>query len=312
MNAKHLYFLGLVLALGIPAAFAQTTSVSKLDSKTTEVPTGEHRKVEGVIVSRDGDNLVLRLTPAVANVSVKVTSFTQIREKKFNPFRKSRRYQPSQLTPGLTVDVEGHGDSDGALVADKIVFTNDDFKLARSVDARVSPVEENERKMSGQIDELGAVSNSARGGAKAAQETADKAHERISNLDDYKTVSSTTVHFKVGSALLSEDAKKSLDELVQQSKDLKGFVIEVAGFASSEGNAAFNQRLSRQRAEAVVEYLTEQHDIPLRRIMIPTGYGVTHPVARNNTRNGRQENRRVEVRILVSRGIAVQASANPS
>jgi len=84
----------------------------------------------------------------------------------------------------------------------------------------------------------------------------------------------------------------------------------VAGFASSEGNPALNRRLSRQRAEAVAEYLAEQHDIPLRRIMIPTGYGVSHPVADNSTRTGRQENRRAEVRILVSRGMAAPAGGS--
>jgi len=129
-------------------------------------------------------------------------------------------------------------------------------------------------------------------------------------LDDYEAVQSITVRFKVGSAQLSEEAKRSLDEVAQQAKSRKGYVIEVAGFASSEGNPALNRRLSRQRAEAVAEYLAEQHDIPLRRIMIPTGYGVSHPVADNTTRTGRQENRRAEVRILVSRGMAAPAGAS--
>ena len=60
----------------------------------------------------------------------------------------------------------------------------------------------------------------------------------------------------------------------------------------------------------MAEYLAEQHDIPMRRIMIPTGYGVSHPVADNTTRTGRQENRRAEVRILVSRGMAAPAGAS--
>ncbi len=304
------FVLVCAIALGVPAAMAQTATSSTPESKTAGVFPGEHRKIEGTIVGRDGEKLVLRLTPTEAALTVKLTNFTQIREKKSNPFRKARKYQPSQLSPGLTVEVEGRGDSNGALVADKILFTNDDYKMARTVDARMSPVEENERKMSGQIDELNTVSNAARGGAKAAQETADKANDRISALDDYKAVRTMTVHFRVGSAVLSQEAKASLDELARLSKELQGFVIEVAGFASSEGNAAFNQRLSRQRAEAVVEYLTEQHDIPLRRIMIPAGYGVSHPVADNSTRVGRQENRRVEVRILISRGMAAQASGN--
>ncbi len=315
MNINRLWCLSIALAvavaLGMPAAVAQGTKASSEGPKTASVSVGENRKVEGTITGREGDRLTVRPAATETDVVVKLSSFTQIMEKKANPLRRARKYQASHLVPGLTVEVEGRGDSDGALVADKIRFTNDDFKTARGVDGRVSPFEQNARRMSGQIEEMGAVSNAARGGAKAAQETADKAHDRITRLDDYEAVHSVAVHFKTGSAVLSAEARKSLDELAQQAKSRKGFVIEVAGFASSEGSMAFNRRLSRQRAEAVSEYLAEQHDIPLRRIMVPTGYGVSHPVADNSTRAGRQENRRVEVRVLVSRGMAAPASGSP-
>ena len=314
MNSNHLtrlrFTLAVVVALGMQVAFAQTAKSSSEAPKTAGLFAGEERKVEGTITERDGDRLTLRLAATGTNLSVKLSGFTEIREKKNNPFRGAHKYRASQLVPGLGVEVEGRVDGEGALVADKIRFTNDDFKMARTADARTAPVEENARKMSGQISELDALSNAARGGAKAAQESADKAHDRITNLDDYEAVQSFTIRFKAGSALLSEEAKKSLDELARQAKTRKGFVIEVAGFASSEGNPAFNRRLSRQRAQAVAEYLAEQHDIALRRIMIPTGYGVSHPVADNSTREGRRENRRVEARILVSKGISTSTTGS--
>ncbi len=300
----------IVLTFGI-SAVAQQSIVPSQGSKVISAPAGEHNKVSGTITGRSGDKLTLRLASS-DSLAVKLSGLTQVREKKSNPFRKARKYRADQLVAGLAVEVEGHGDSDGALVADKILLTNDDFKTAQLIDARVAPVEDNEIRMSGQISELGAVSNAARGGAKAAQETADSAHERIAALDDYESVRSVTVQFRVGSAVLSEDARRSLDELASQAKNLKGFVIEVAGFASSEGSREFNQRLSRQRADAVSEYLAQRHDIPLRRIMSPTGYGISHPVSNNSTRAGRQENRRVEVRLMVSRGITAQASTAPS
>jgi outer membrane protein OmpA-like peptidoglycan-associated protein len=268
----------------------------------------EKRKVEGTIVDRDTDRMTLRLAATDTDLVVKLSGFTEVQEKKSNPFRRGRKYMASQLVPGLNVIVEGRGDSDGALMADKIRFTDDQFKAARTVDVRMAPVEQNARRMSGQLSELESVSNAARGGARAAQDTADKAHDRITSLDDYEAVQSITVRFKVGSAQLSDEAKKSLDEVAQQAKSRKGYVIEVAGFASSEGNLAYNRSLSRQRAQAVSEYLAEEHDVPLRRIMIPSGYGISHPVADNASRAGRQENRRAEVRILVSRGIAPAAS----
>jgi len=314
MNFNRLSFLGsslaVVLALGMQVVVAQTTKAPSEAPRTASVLPAEERKVEGTIAERDGDRLTLRLAATDTNLVVKLNGFTQVQEKKNNPFRRGRKYQSSQLVPGLNVIVEGRGDSDGALLAEKIRFTDDQFKSARTVDVRMSPVEENARRMSGQLSELEAVSNAARGGAKAAQDSADKAHDRITSLDDYEAVQSITVRFKVGSAQLSEEAKRSLDEVAQQAKSRKGYVIEVAGFASSEGNLAFNRSLSRQRAQAVSEYLAEQHDIPLRRIMIPSGYGISHPVADNSSRSGRQENRRAEIRILVSRGMAAPAAAN--
>jgi OmpA-OmpF porin, OOP family len=311
-NSMHGLLLIFTLAAAAfverPAA-AQKSAVPAQGPKAVTAFSGMQKKVAGTITYRNGDNLTLRLASS-ETLAVKLSGFTQIREKKSNPLRKGRKYYSDQLTAGLAVEVEGRGDSSGALVAEKILLTNDDLKTAQLIDARVAPVEVNEIRMSGQINELGAISNSARGGAKAAQETADSAHTRITALDDYDSLRNLTIKFKVGSAALSEEARRSLDELALQVKDLKGYVIEVAGFASSEGNLALNRRLSRQRADAVSEYLAEQHDIPLRRIMIPTGYGISHPVSDNSTSSGRQENRRVEVRLLVSRGLTTQISAN--
>lgn len=75
----------------------------------------------------------------------------------------------------------------------------------------------------------------------------------------------------------------------------------MAGFASADGSQNFNRRLSMRRADAVVSYLAENYDIPLRRIITPYGFGAAKPVADNSSREGRQENRRVEVTILVSK-----------
>jgi outer membrane protein OmpA-like peptidoglycan-associated protein len=94
-----------------------------------------------------------------------------------------------------------------------------------------------------------------------------------------------------------------LDEIAEQAKTERGFVIEVSGFASADGSEALNRRLSQSRADAVVRYLAENHMIPLRRIITPFGYGESQPVAENTTREGREQNRRVEVKILVNRGL---------
>ncbi|HZI19609.1 MAG TPA: OmpA family protein, partial [Pyrinomonadaceae bacterium] len=76
-----------------------------------------------------------------------------------------------------------------------------------------------------------------------------------------------------------------------------------SGFASADGSTEANRRLSQRRADAVIRYLVEQHNIPLRRIITPYGFGELQPVAENNSRTGREQNRRVEVKVLVNRGI---------
>jgi outer membrane protein OmpA-like peptidoglycan-associated protein len=81
-------------------------------------------------------------------------------------------------------------------------------------------------------------------------------------------------------------------------------MIEIAGYASIPGSKDFNQQLSEDRAEAVAQYLRNQKNIPLRRILAPAGYGATHPDAPNNDPQGRALNRRVDVKLIVSKGIA--------
>ncbi len=296
---------------------------------------GQTKKIEGFISAHEGDNLTVQKTDG-STVTVKVSGSTEIREKKMNPFRGAQKYSPEKLIRGLEVEVEGTSDSEAMMTAKKIRFTKDDLKTTLTVESRVTPVEnrlgtaegrvstaegrlttgeDNARKMSGQISELDSMSAANQKSAKAAQETADTANtgvrfanDRINSLDDYEEVHTASIHFKAGSSELSSDAKTTLTDVATQAKTKKGFVIEVAGYASADGNAEFNKRLSSQRAQAVVQYLAEEHDIPLRRIITPLGYGTTHAVADNATREGRKENRRTEVKILVSKGMTTSAA----
>src|SRR5438270_327840 len=218
----------------------------------------------------------------------------------------------------------GRGRSNGELNAERIRFNETDLRTARAVESRATPLEErasasegrlteveqNAQKLSGQLDELAAVSNAARGGAKAAQATADAAvsgvnatNDRISALDDYTPQETAAVNFRVGSSVLNPDAKTKLDEIASKALNAKGYVLEVTGYADSTGGTEMNRRLSQRRADAVIRYLVENHQIPLRRIVTPYGFGETNPVADNKTREGRTQNRRVEVKVLVSKGI---------
>jgi outer membrane protein OmpA-like peptidoglycan-associated protein len=134
-------------------------------------------------------------------------------------------------------------------------------------------------------------------------------NERISSLDDYVPQSTTAVNFKVNSAILSDESKTKLDELATMAMNTKGYVIEVSGYTDATGGIEKNRILSQHRADSVIRYLVENHQIPLRRIITPYGYGKTNPVADNTTKEGRAQNRRVEIKLLVNKGLTTPAPA---
>jgi outer membrane protein OmpA-like peptidoglycan-associated protein len=151
--------------------------------------------------------------------------------------------------------------------------------------------------MAGQMDELYAVAAEARKEVAAVS-------ERVSALDDYDVQETVAVNFRVNSAVLSPEAKQQLDTLAEKTTNARGYVIEVSGHTDSTGSEAKNFRLSRERAESVIQYLAVNHKIPLRRFITPMGYGKTEAVADNTTAAGRAQNRRVEVKILLNRGMS--------
>jgi outer membrane protein OmpA-like peptidoglycan-associated protein len=318
--------LTLALALA-PAAFAQEANASAPQTNATSVASGQKMKLKGVVTRRDADTFVVQ-DQTGQRVTVTLTDRTSVKTKG-GFFGGGKNQGVTAILRGLNLEVEGRGDG-ANLVAEKIRFNESDLRTARTVEANVVPVEnrvgeaesrlgqveQNAQRLSGQLDELAAVSNAARGGAKAAQETADAAvagvtatNERISALDDYQVQNTTSVLFRVGSAVLRPDAKQQLDQIAQQALQAKGYVLEVSGFASADGATEANKRLSQRRADAVIRYLVENHNIPLRRIITPFGYGELNPVAENTSRAGREQNRRVEVKVLVSRGIIQSAPA---
>jgi outer membrane protein OmpA-like peptidoglycan-associated protein len=131
-------------------------------------------------------------------------------------------------------------------------------------------------------------------------------------LDDYQPQDTAAVNFRSGSAVLSTDAKATLDQIASKAMNAKGYVLEVSGFADSRGSINLNRQLSQRRADAVIRYLVENHSIPLRRIITPFGYGEINPVAENETREGRAQNRRVEIKLLVNKGLTAPApTMNP-
>ncbi|MGD9589153.1 MAG: OmpA family protein [Pyrinomonadaceae bacterium] len=313
---KRISVFVLALAIGSVSMLAQ-------DVQLRNLAPGQKYKIKGVIVAQDDQSIVVRDSVGV-DTKVVLSPGASIKTKG-GFFGGGDAVAASQLVRGLSLEAEGRGDASGALAATKIRFGKDDFRVAQSIDSRMSPAEariaeqeENAKRVSGQIDELMAISNAARGGAKAAQDTADAAvagvnatNQRISALDDYVVQSTTTVNFRVNSSVLSPEAKQMLDEVATAANSLKGYVIEITGFASSDGDAARNKVLSERRAKAVIDYLVTTHNVPLRRIGQSYGFGELQAVADNSTLEGREANRRVEIKLLVSRGLNQNVEVRP-
>jgi len=311
---KRISIAFLALMLGAMSLYAQNPAAA--DTQLRNAVSGQKYKIKGVIVAKENDNTYIVRDAVGVDTRVVIEPNASVRSN--GGFLSSGdKYASTALVRGLNLELEGRGDQNGAVSVNKVRFSKDNLQTAQSIDARVAPAEEritaaeqNAQRLSGQMDELMAISNAAKGGAKAAQETADAAvagvnatNKRISDLDDYTVQTTATINFKVGSAVLSPEAKAQLDQIAAATNGLKGWMMEVTGYASAEGNTKMNKALSERREKAVREYLIDNHNVSLRRFTPSYGYGELNAVADNSTREGREQNRRVEIKLLVSRGI---------
>lgn len=309
MSFKRFYpfTVGCILAVLMsvaPAVVGQVTSTQTTRDQNLSirsVPSGSKMKFRGVVISRDSDVFTIR-DATRQDYQVLITDNTSI--KTHGGFlRSGKKYPVTDILRGLIVEVEGRGDSQGQLVAEKIRFRESDMRAAQTTDVRVGPVEANMERVAGQMDELYAVAAEARAEVKAV-------NERVSALDDYDVQETVSVTFRTNSAVLSPEAKSQLDALAAKTTAARAFMIEVAGHTDSTGSDAKNFRLSRARADAVVQYLAVQHKIPLRRFVTPMGYGKTDSVAENTTAAGRLQNRRVDVKMIINRGLNQQPASS--
>jgi len=160
------------------------------------------------------------------------------------------------------------------------------------------------------IQEVRAMADHAQQQADRAASSAEQANTRVAgveqsvsdiraNLDKYTLKKTVTVFFDAGRSELLPETTEALDALAGQIKDRNGFLLEIEGFASSDGNPARNETLSQERCEGVRRYLADKHNVPIFRMSI-IGMGVSRPVADNSTPEGRKQNRRVEVRLMTS------------
>lgn len=263
----------------------------------------DKKNIEGVITSRNGDNLVLRGV-GLGVINVAITRSTVVNELKGPLGLGILPSSMSQdiLVPGLKVTVEPES-AERKGVAKTIYFNTSDLETLYAIQAALAVPQ-------GQINALtqelaaqkqhNAIQDQALAASKAEESAIKK---RISDLADYDTKVEINVLFDVNSATVSEKAKAELKALADKAKTFRGYLIQVAGNTDAAGSASRNQALSDRRAAAVVQYLQQDCDVALSRVLVPIAMGASNPVASNETAQGRAENRRATVKVGVNRGI---------
>jgi len=278
--------------------------------------------VKGMIISRAGDTLIVKSSQG--NVTVVLTDSTTTKDDRGLFGLDKQHMSDVVLIPGLKVDIDGMSDAQGRVVATTITVDGDDLETAEMIQSGLHPTAEqvaaNVQTLEAHQEQLGAHSeqlaahkesiaaNQQNISANKQQIQANMADieehtDRFAALSEYDVKGEATVKFDSGSTKISAQDQEELKNLAQTATGLKGYIIEVTGYADSRGGAAMNTKLSENRAKAVITFLMQQGNVPVRYIVAPGAMGEYGSAAPNETKAGQAENRRVVVKILVNKGI---------
>ena len=168
----------------------------------------------------------------------------------------------------------------------------------RKNEQKVVEVDQKADQAGKSAEEARSAATVADGKAAAAGAKAEAVEAATKRLVYEVVLSEDQGNFKFGKKDLPDTAKARLDEMITQLKaDPKAIYIEVEGYTDNTGGPVYNEQLGLERAESVKRYLYEAHQVPLHK-MNAISYGEKKPVAPNNTRQGRAQNRRVVIKVL--------------
>ncbi len=277
--AKTAGFVLFATLPGILAAQEADTSdpniivTGELVPDTTAMTAGPELK--GIITARKADRLKVTTTDGISHV-VFINEATAIRSGSFLGSRA--KPGPSALLNGLPVTVKTM-QAGRVLLASQIRFRNGDFKTANMI-----------------------RNGTAQGFAEQTAATA-ALRGRVGDIDNYNIKGTTNVYFDTGKAVLSERAKAELCNAATSAEGTNGALMLVVGYTDSVGSEEYNQTLSERRASSVINYLQQACRWKPYRVMTPTGMAESDPLASNDTEDGKAQNRRVAVNVLVSKSL---------
>jgi OmpA-OmpF porin, OOP family len=318
-NTRKVIVMNRMLISALRVAFSTSLLSGFALAQTQPIPAGEKATIKGVISSRNGAEMTIQKDTGGSVVAV-LGDLTQVQLKQGMLKLRKQDVAVTMLIPGLHIEAQGTGNAKGQLAAGKISFTQEELKNAREIQGGTSALAAREKQLAAQQEKLKqqqqdlakqeqltqqqtqiAQEQAAIASEKArlAQQSAKLANQRISNLDDYDTKQTATVHFATGSVKLSPEAKRDLAKLATQATATDAYMIQVTGFASKTGSAEINEQLSEDRAEAVMTYLTKTGRIPMYRMLAPGAMGESSAAGNDPTAN-----QRVVVKVLVNKGIA--------
>jgi outer membrane protein OmpA-like peptidoglycan-associated protein len=276
-----------------------------------------------MVIGRDGPAMAVK-TPDSPRLTVLLSDSTKATEKGGFLGWDRKDLGIVALVPGLSVKVEGAYNPDHQLVAKKVTFSRTAMTTAKQIDAGLYPTNaeiaaaqdqlKSDRRDIDQTQQDTAknqqdISTTQQGLAATNAVTATNTqgigttNTRIGTLDQYETKNSVTVNFANGKAIVTKKDEDALTDFVKAAANTPGYMIEVQGFASAVGPVALNQRLSSERADAVLAIIQQTGVVPMTRILAPAAMGTTNPVSTDHTRKALAQDRRVVVTIVVNKGI---------
>ena len=268
--SKRLGIFILLAASSVGSLYAQQQEPAQPPITVTGAAMPAGPEVKGIISARNDEKI--KVTAADGTITIiSVSDDTRINRGKYNA---------AALLNGLPVTVKTLQGPNG-LVAGQITFRNKDLKTATMIRTGTAQ----------QFEEQTAATEALRG--------------RMGDIDKYNIKSTTNVYFDTGKAVLSPSAKAELCAAATQAEATDNALLLVVGYTDSVGSEEMNQALSEKRASSVINYLQQACRWKPYRMLTPTGMAESDPLASNDTPEGKAQNRRVSVNVLVSKSVDV-------